>query len=109
MGCYCVVPNAKTGKPRAEAVRPPSPAGTIVSVQPDGKYGFIAQDSGEDDLFVMPKACEAFGQQIPEAGTRVKYMVVPNLKTGKPRAESVRPECSTLQPLSSTAQPLAIT
>jgi len=140
---FVVVADAKTGRPRAEKVRP---AGTalfseflaaagaagdeaqaqsqalydaqvteILSAQTnagsitdlvatsetgprtgtvlkwDGRFGFIAQDCGEADMFVMPNACDGLGT-LPQVGQRVVYSVVTDTKTGRPRAEHVRPD-----------------
>ncbi|CAE7226780.1 unnamed protein product [Symbiodinium necroappetens] len=101
---YTLVMDNKTGRPRAESVRPegtgmatPAPnaglgldyAGTIQ--QRGEKYGFILQDDGQK-MFVMPISCASFGSVIPPEGTRVSYRVVLDSKTGRPRAEDVCPE-----------------
>jgi cold shock CspA family protein len=110
---YEVVTDAKTGRPRAENVVPPSgfdPAPAAWEPMPpqqdlllssgrltgtvlknNGKFGFIQQDNGEPDMFVMPIACKAWGEEVPGEGTRVFYDVVQDVKTGRPRAESVEP------------------
>jgi len=85
---YEVVVDEKTKKPRAENVRPGC-AGTMDRVK--GTFGFIKQDSGEDDMFVMPRGCAAFNDTFPPIGCRVVYEVVIDSKTGKPRAEDVQP------------------
>lgn len=85
---YEVVASDRTGKPRAENVRPGF-AGTMDRVK--GTFGFIKQDSGEDDMFVMPRCCPAFDDNFPPIGSRVTYEVVASDRTGKPRAEDVQP------------------
>lgn len=143
---YVVVPDSKTGRPRAEHVEPeavsykpkavwqlplhsplqlPVPSGggidlfsgtqrksaggctgkgsarggvTSIStlsgtlMKSKGTFGFIEQDNGEDEMFVMPIACAAFGETLPPLGTRVTYEVVVDAKTGRPRADNVLPE-----------------
>lgn len=80
--------NNKTGKPKAQNVRPGC-SGTMSKNK--GSFGFISQDSGEPDLFVMPRQCAYFGGNFPDIGTRVVYEVTMNMKTGKPCAEDVQP------------------
>lgn len=90
---YRVVADMKTGKPRAEDVNLEAAerAGSIMEC--GERYGFILEDSGEK-MFLMPASCSAFGSVIPPEGTRVTFRVVPDRKTGRPRAEDVCPEAA---------------
>lgn len=64
--------------------------GTICKLGPN--FGFIKLDGpGAGDMFVIPQACHAFGRQVPPVGTRVKFQIVTDSKTGRPRAENVQP------------------
>jgi len=100
---YDVVTDAKTGRPRADSVTPEG--GGEMAVLPRGKltgtfscskgnFGFIKQDSGRDDMFVMSTSCTGFGGVFPPPGTRVMYDVVTDGKTGRPRGEDVVPKDS---------------
>lgn len=92
---YSVVVDRKTGKPRADDVKPEvflSTPRTGTVRKTGGKFGFIDQDNGEDSMFVMPAACAAFGGAIPPPGTRVVFTTTVDSKTQKPRAEEVYPE-----------------
>lgn len=96
---YDIVNDSKTGRPRAEnvglevAVLLDSgevtewPSGTMA--RSSGTFGFIKQDSGEDDMFLLPQMCEALGNALPEIGTRLVYSIGTDPKTGRPRAENV--------------------
>eukprot|EP00927_Polykrikos_kofoidii_P071213 TRINITY_DN67512_c0_g1_i1.p1 TRINITY_DN67512_c0_g1~~TRINITY_DN67512_c0_g1_i1.p1 ORF type:complete len:790 (+),score=121.76 TRINITY_DN67512_c0_g1_i1:49-2418(+) len=103
---YSVVLDPKTERLRAEAVQPEKEGESIPSAVPvatdgwlsgtmkhgsTGKWGFIEQDSGEKDMFVMPAQCEGFGGSLPSGGARVAYTVIVDPKTGRPRAETVHP------------------
>merc|ERR1712232_231787 len=57
-----------------------------------GKSGFIQQDSGEADLFVLPIQCTGFAGQLPPIGTRVRYTVGVDPKKGLPLAHDVTPD-----------------
>eukprot|EP00435_Cladocopium_sp_Y103_P026689 s1150_g6.t1 len=101
---FDVVTDSKTGKLRAEEVRPAAQAGFCAGtvVKSGGQFGFISQDTQdgmEVSMFVLPRAC---GGQIPPVGTRVTYTVVEDAKTGRPRAEDVM----VLAPPSATAAPM---
>lgn len=100
---YDVVTDAKTGRPRAENLQHegaamPGKGGPLMSSWPgaagqrsgtmvkgNGKFGFIQQDCGEQDMFMLPAEDGSF----PAPGTRVTYDVVSDAKTGRPRAENV--------------------
>merc|ERR1712050_360059 len=92
---YLITIDSKTGRPRAEDVRPPRLVGSILV--DNGKFGFIKQDSGGENMFVMPSAFvfpgAARGEtSLPPIGSRVSYDVVIDEKTGRPRAENAQLE-----------------
>eukprot|EP00927_Polykrikos_kofoidii_P045718 TRINITY_DN39787_c0_g1_i1.p1 TRINITY_DN39787_c0_g1~~TRINITY_DN39787_c0_g1_i1.p1 ORF type:complete len:367 (-),score=69.66 TRINITY_DN39787_c0_g1_i1:423-1523(-) len=64
---------------------------TGVMEKVNGSFGFIKQDGGGPDMFVMPAACTACGGSLPPVGTRLLYAVVIDSKTGRPRADAVSP------------------
>jgi len=114
---YYVVNDSKTGRPRAEAACPLSEGQDSGAAQPfaqnqfgqdpratmpgelrvgsmlrdQGAFGFIMQDGDEQDMFILPAACGAFGGVLPALGARVQYYVVTDAKTGRPRAEGACP------------------
>eukprot|EP00434_Breviolum_minutum_P041786 symbB.v1.2.037172.t2/scaffold5412.1/size27432/1 len=88
---YDIVMDSKTGRPRAENVRPAMRDGVFVGTisKSGAQFGFITQDTQDGsvvEMFVLPFSC---GGQIPPVGTRVTYTVVEDSKTGRPRAENV--------------------
>mmetsp|Transcript_77571 Transcript_77571/g.222145 ORF Transcript_77571/g.222145 Transcript_77571/m.222145 type:complete len:678 (-) Transcript_77571:125-2158(-) len=111
---YAVVLDEKTGRPRADGVEPEGGgmmitptwdaaasasalalamgaevSGTMKAVC--GNYGFITQDTGSD-VFVLPQCCPGYNGVLPEVGTRLKYTLTTDSKTGKVRADNVAPE-----------------
>merc|ERR1719367_1776881 len=93
-----VVIDSKTGRPRAENVNPEGGGGIAAFPQmghaqaavtqtfggmrsgtmmkDNGNFGFIQQDVGGEDMFVMPISCAFWGGAFPPIGTRVSYGVV---------------------------------
>lgn len=122
---FKVVQDLKTGRPRAEDVQPENIAESLEAElqatawmesqsggratgtfdREKGNFGFIKQDSGEDDMFVMPVQCEGFGGVFPPRGTPVSYQIVGDPKTGRPRAEQVHPAMSVEEAAFSQAAP----
>lgn len=115
---YTVGRDPKKGEPRAEDVVPEDEGGDVMQellglFDPEqaekepqlpegtlsgtvkrscGNFGFILQDNGEADMFLMPVQCKAFGGRLPPVGARVVYTVGTDAKTGKPMADDVKPE-----------------
>merc|ERR1712232_1095805 len=112
-----VTADAKTGRPRAENVRPAPTKGYAAkpSAKPSaytpfeaeassegetmagvmthdkGQFGFITLEDGVNTMFAMPLNCEAFGKAFPPIGTKLMFEVITDSKTGRPRASNVRP------------------
>lgn len=115
---YDTVPDPKSGKLKAENVQPEGGALAQAAVEPmstthsgvfdreRGNYGFIKQDNGEDDMFVLPGACKAFGERFPPKGTRVGYNIVSDSRSGKVKAEDLQLEGGVLGGMSSGAMAL---
>lgn len=89
-GCHSQEAQPMSGQPGPGPGHSMESAGAVK--QNSGRYGFILQDSGEPDMFLMPVQCQAFGGEIPPVGTRVVYKAVVDPKNGKLRAEDVQPE-----------------
>jgi len=71
-------------------------AGTFSRTCNEGKFGFIWQDDTTDgeEMFVLPGSYLQHPGKFPEIGTRLRYDVVVDEKTRKPRAEDVVLEAS---------------
>lgn len=87
---------APHGQPVQGSWAPPQDSGFLTGtmLSHNGKFGFIQQESGEPDMFILPALDGRFGHGpgFPPEGSRVVYAVVSDAKTGKPRAEDVRLE-----------------
>lgn len=83
---FTLTTDSKTGRTRADNVEPADAAGVggracgVVSSF-NGKFGFVKQDNGEPDMFVLPPC--------PPVGARVSYDIITDPKTGRPRAENI--------------------
>merc|ERR1712039_741910 len=53
------------------------------------RFGFIKQDAGGEQLFVMSGDCKAIGG-IPPPGTKVRYTIGVDPQKGKPKAANVQ-------------------
>merc|ERR1712048_36430 len=76
-----------------QAHHAPPGAGEFVSgviTKSAGKFGYLQQDSGDVDLFVLPLDCQLCGGEIPAAGTRVLYTIGIDAQKGRPKAEQVQ-------------------
>lgn len=78
----------KTGKAMAQNCRPAF-AGTMSQIK--NNYGFIKQDSGEPDMFVLPQGCPYFETTLPPIGMRVVFELSVSERTGRPTANDVQP------------------
>jgi CspA family cold shock protein len=65
------------------------PTGTVKWVNDDKGYGFIAQDSGGDDVFVHHSAIVGDGFKSLAEGAKVEFDVEQGPKG--PQAKNVRP------------------
>merc|ERR1712226_1189254 len=66
----------------AHTMQPQRPTGIVTDLR--ANFGFIKQDSGEADMFMLPP--------FPPLGSHVSYDVAVDTKTGRPRAENVQVE-----------------
>jgi CspA family cold shock protein len=64
--------------------------GTVKWFNSQKGFGFIAPDSGGQDVFVHISAVERAGMQSLNEGQKVSFDVVADRRTGKSAAENLR-------------------
>merc|ERR1711971_125941 len=66
--------------------------GTMKRHSANMKSGFIQQDNGDADLFVMPAQCIGWNGQLPELFARITYSIGLDKQKQSPMAIDVVPE-----------------
>lgn len=85
---YTIVTDEKSGRPRAEDVEPAGNYSGVIKNHEGGSFGYIEQDTGEKDMFVLGQHCP--GTQLPPIGIPVVFDIVADQRTGRPRANNVK-------------------
>lgn len=68
----------------------PMPVGTVKFFNAQRGFGFIAPESGDEDVFVHISAVEQAGMSTLHEGQRVSFDVVTDQRRGKTNAQNLK-------------------
>ena len=64
--------------------------GSVESWNAEKGYGFIIQDSGEEDAYVHRSFIDWNSIEALDTGMRVSFNTTPNRRTGRPNAANIK-------------------